>query len=187
VFLIAWMTAKRKRSQRKARTEHLREQFGSEYDRTVSEKGRSDGEEELVHREQEVAMLELRPLGVDEATRYTAAWNDIQAHFVDFPGEAVLRADRLVAEVMQARGYPALGFNERTAAVSVDHPRAVQEYRAAREIALRSQRNRATTEELRQAMMGYRSVFHEMAEVSTDASMNGHASERDIPVGAPGR
>jgi hypothetical protein len=56
-------------------------------------------------------------------------------------------------------------FDQRAGDVSVDHPNVVTNYRAGREIAARNKSGKATTEDLRQAMMHYRSLFEELMEV----------------------
>jgi hypothetical protein len=63
---------------------------------------------------------------------------------------------------MQVRGYPVADFDQRAADISVDHPVVVENYRAAREIALRHNRGQASTEDLRKAMVHYRSLFDEL-------------------------
>jgi hypothetical protein len=44
----------------------------------------------------------------------------------------------------------------------VDHPLVLENYRAAHEVALRQTRGQATTEDLRQAMVHYRTLFEEL-------------------------
>ena len=78
------------------------------------------------------------------------------------PPAAIAEADRLIAAVMQARGYPVGDFEQRAADVSVDHPNVVTNYRAAHDIAARNKSGKATTEDLRQAMVHYRSLFEEL-------------------------
>jgi hypothetical protein len=80
--------------------------------------------------------------------------------------------DALVAEIMQARGYPVADFEQRAADVSVDHPRVVEHYRAAHAIALRTDRGQADTgdtEDLRQAFVHYRALFDDLLEVEAPA------------------
>jgi hypothetical protein len=63
---------------------------------------------------------------------------------------------------MQAQGYPSGDFEQRAADISVDHPAVVENYRAAHEIALRSSDGQANTEELRRAMVHYRTLLQEL-------------------------
>jgi hypothetical protein len=88
----------------------------------------------------------------------------VQAQFVDDPKSAVTRADQLVNEVMQARGYPMGEFDQQASLISVDHPVVVDNYRSAHNIADRHSRGLASTEDLRQAMVHYRSLFDELLE-----------------------
>src|SRR5690242_4106974 len=137
---------------RKNRSERLQREFGEEYDRTVDRMGgRKSAESDLMDRQQRVHDMDIRPLSEAELRRFADRWHSTQADFVDEPGGAVAQADRLVGEVMQARGYPVGDFEQRAADVSVDHPGVVQNYRAAHALAVRHQRAQASTEDLRQA------------------------------------
>jgi hypothetical protein len=89
----------------------------------------------------------------------------VQSHFVDSPKGAVAEADDLVSSVMKARGYPISDFDQRSADISVDHPRLVENYRSAHDIALRVGKDEATTEDLRTAMVHYRSLFEDLMQV----------------------
>jgi hypothetical protein len=147
------------------RSEHLRERFGPEYERVVDRVGdRKQAENVLASHEKRVEKLQIRELGEAERDRYSTAWSSAQAQFVDDPGGAIRQADTLVIEVMQARGYPMGDFERRAADVSVDHPRTVSDYRTAHEIAQRQQRGEASTEDLRSAMLCYRSLFDDLLQ-----------------------
>jgi hypothetical protein len=147
------------------RSKHLRSRFGPEYDRTVVEMhNRGRAEAELAKREKRVAKLRLRPLTPAEEQRFAMAWKEVQARFVDDPQGATTEADRLLREVMEARGYPTADFEELTADVSVAHPQFIQDYRKAHGIALQHERGQATTEDLRQALVCYRALFEDLLE-----------------------
>jgi hypothetical protein len=147
------------------KTRQLRARFGSEYDRSLQETGnRRHAEAELARREERVAHLDIRPLMPDDRARFSNAWRSVQAQFVDDPGRSIAEADRLVTEVMRVRGYPVADFEQRAADISVDHPRVVDNYRAAYAIARRSGRGEANTEDLRQAMVHYRALFEDLLE-----------------------
>lgn len=145
------------------RTDRLRRQFGPEYDRTVRERANlNKAEAELEARAQRVANLQIRNLDPTARARFAREWREVQAHFADDPHGAVADADRLVAETMQARGYPVGSFEQSAADISVDHPRVVDNYRRAHEIAQRSGHSQTTTEDLRQAIVCYRALFEEL-------------------------
>jgi len=145
----------------------LRRRFGPEYRRTLSELGsRSKAESELMAREKRVESFAIVPLAPADAARFSSAWKAVQGRFVDDPRGAVSEADRLVRELMQARGYPMGDFERLSADISVHHPRVVQPYRAAQEIAVRSEQGQAGTEELRKAVTYYRALFAELLDES---------------------
>jgi hypothetical protein len=152
------------------RSENLRKQFGPEYKRALNQYGdQRKAEAELAARQDRVRKLEIRGLTAEEEHRFTDAWKRTQGRFVDEPSRAVGEADDLVKELMQARGYPVGDFAQRAADVSVDHPNVMTNYRAAREIATRNKSGKATTEDLRQAMVHYRSLFEELLETAQPA------------------
>jgi hypothetical protein len=149
---------------RKRRTERLRTQFGgTEYTRAVKEGGsKRQAEAVLDKRADRVEGLHIRPLGPGDRARFVESWRKVQARFVDGPGGAVTEADQLLGDVMSTRGYPVSDFEQRAADISVDYPLVLENYRAAHEIALRQTRGQANTEELRQAMIHYRTLFEEL-------------------------
>ena len=147
----------------KRHSEHLRSRFGSEYDHQVEEVGsRSKAEADLAAREKRVSKLTIRPLSPADQDRFLERWTKVQATFVDDPERSVDYADALLAEVMSARGYPVSDFDQRAGDISVDHPNVVQHYRAGHDIAVRHSRGEASTDELRQALIHYRSLFEEL-------------------------
>jgi hypothetical protein len=160
VIAVAIMAYRTQQSRR------LRERFGPEYTRAVEDLGgSSQAEAALAARVKRVDALPLRDLTQDEQAQFSTAWRSVQTRFVDDPPGATAQADQLVAEVMQARGYPVGKFEQRAADISVDHPDVVEHYRAAHDIALRQARGTATTEDLREAFVHYRSLFEDLLGV----------------------
>ena len=150
---------------RQRRSRRLKDTFGPEYERTVSETGdRRAAEAELVERTERRAGFDIVPLAPEARDRYVEAWRHTQARFVDEPAEATREADRLITSVMRDRGYPVDDFEQRAADLSVDHPQVVDDYRAAHAIAAANDRSEASTEDLRQALVHYRSLFEELLE-----------------------
>jgi len=160
VGVVAWLAVQKQKSAK------LRRRFGPEYDRAVKEYGsRTKAEAELSKREQRVAGLNIIPITAAEAARFSNAWSSLQSRFVDDPKGVVPEADLLVRELMIKRGYPMGDFELRAADISVDHPSVVKNYRAAQIIALRNARREADTEELRTAVVHYRTLFDELLGV----------------------
>ena len=150
---------------RRQRSERLRQRFGPEYDRTVEAKeDQSAAEKELRQREQRREKIQVVPLVPAARERYMETWHRTQALFVDSPTEATRRADQLVTEVMRERGYPVEDFEQRAADLSVDHPEVISNYRAAHGISIANERGKASTEDLRTAMVHYRELFTELLE-----------------------
>ena len=150
---------------------HLKERFGPEYDRTVdSADRRRQAERELREREQRHDQLELRPLAPAARERYEQRWASLQSDFVDRPQVAVADADSLIVVVMRDRGYPVEDFDSNRDLLSVEHGRVVDDYRKGHELYLRTVEGTASTEDLRQAVVAYRSLFQELVRDDADAT-----------------
>jgi hypothetical protein len=148
---------------RKRRSQQLRQRFGPEYDRVLKKEGevrRAEGVLEMRSKRRE--KFSLRPLPESSRLDFVERWKMVQAQFVDEPKGSVAQADLLVTELMETLGYPMGDFEQRAADISVDHPVVVENYRAAHAIALRHSAGQASTEDLRKAMVHYRSLFEEL-------------------------
>src|SRR3569833_3453487 len=156
--------------QQAQRRRHLREHFGPEYDRLVAATGSSRAaERELNAREQRAAAYQIRSLSPEERAGFATRWQQIQAGFVDNPKVSLAHADDLLGDVLCTRGYPVQDFEQRAADLSVDHPVVVLHYYVAHGIALRHKKDQATTEDLRQAMIHYRTLFQELVSNTAPA------------------
>jgi hypothetical protein len=172
---VAWFLMRRRELQRR---------FGPEYDRTVDEAdNRLAAEKELRDRESRHAELELRELDPEDRARYTAQWKQIQARFVDAPENAVGAADDFVTELIAARGYPTDNYDDRLSHLSVEHARVLSDYREAHDISERNERGEATTEQLRLAVLHYRSLVTELLgdEAAKQPSDTGEEARRGTP------
>jgi hypothetical protein len=164
VAVVAWLYVQKRRRT----TASLRQKFGPEYERAVQQQGSErKAEAKLADRQERVEKLNIRDLDPMERERFSKQWESVQSRFVDSPRGAVAEADDLVSSLMKTRGYPVSDFDQRAADISVDHPRVVENYRSGRDIALRVGKNGASTEDLRTAMIHYRSLFEELLQVST--------------------
>jgi len=158
------------RGARRSRTSQLRDKFGREYEHAVEKTGsRTRAERELLARAQEVEQYEIRPLNAAERERYRADWQRVEQHFVERPTTAVVEADELVADIMRVQGYPMGDFEKHAAHLSVKHPRVVEHYRAGHHV-IGGAPGSSSTEDLRQAMLHYRTLFEELlgGDVSRD-------------------
>jgi hypothetical protein len=150
----------------RVRSRRLKSKFGPEYDYTLEKSGdRRTAEAELNERQKRLTRLEIHSLSDAERDRYHREWIDIQAGFVDDPAGAVDRANRIITEVMIARGFPVADFEQRSADLSVNYPNSVPGYREATSITMKSHDGAASTEELRQALVKFHSLFDELVEI----------------------
>jgi hypothetical protein len=164
---------------RKRRSDQLKQRFGPEYDRAVLQHGDArHAEAALADRAKRVEKFSIRPLPPGDRERYAEEWANVQKRFVDDPAVAVTQADKLVTKVMTARGYPMSDFEQRTADISVNYPGVVQNYRSARTIVVRHNQGQSTTEDLRQAMVHFRSLFDELLESTPKTEKIGVSHER---------
>ena len=158
---------------RQRRTKRLQEQFGPEYERTLKKLGdkretESDLEERIAH----VNTLDIRSLTAEEVNRYALEWQDVQREFVDEPLLSLQKADRLIREVMKARGYPVEDFEQRVADISVHYPELVADYRGMHKIAIKNSPDVTSTEEIRQAMVHGRALFENLIRQETKQEVN---------------
>jgi hypothetical protein len=164
VIVMAFVAVATLNLLRKRRSEKLRTRFGgAEYDRALQEgDSRRKAEAGLDERTNRVEGFNIRPLGSSDRARFVESWSKVQARFVDSPGGAVTEADQLLGDVMSTRGYPVSDFDQRAAYISVNYPLVLENYRSAHAIATRQTSGKASTEELRQAMIHYRTLFDEL-------------------------
>lgn len=147
------------------RSTQLREEFGQEHEHAL---GRRDSLSDAGSEPGEQASV--RPLSSEDRDRFAEEWRAVQTQFVDEPMLAVVRADALITEVMASRGYPAGFFDAREEAIAARHPELADDYRTAHEIAAGQKDGQTSTEELRDAMVRYRSLFEKLVGVSQTES-----------------
>ena len=163
------------------RRRRLRERFGPEYDRAVTERGsRREAEAELSEREKHVRELDIRPLSPTARSQYQSEWTAVQEQFVDAPQAAVTGAQTLVSAVMEARGYPTQPYDQTVADLSVEHASTLDHFRAAHDISQNASAGTATTEDLRQAMIHYRALFAEL--LGEPSNLDARASQNGVPA-----
>jgi hypothetical protein len=149
---------------RRART---RRQFGPEYERLAQELGsKRKADAELAARQRRVQALNIHDLTADQRASYSGDWTAVQERFVDTPTTAVSAASTLIRNVMRDRGYPVDDRNASLEALSVYHARSLDGYRRTQAIDV----DTATTEELREAMIRFRSMFEDLTGLAGNAS-----------------
>src|ERR1700761_862705 len=172
---------------RRRRTTDLRDRFGPEYDRAIqNHDGRRAAEADLRAREKERAQFNIEPLSEATRLQFADEWRVLQEHFIDQPAQAAAGADTLITRVMEAQGYPMKDFDAQAELVSVDHPDTVENYRFAHAVQQRSQTQQASTEDLREALLRFRSLFDELLRPAGNGAA-GATADRTQPASTGGR
>jgi hypothetical protein len=175
------------------RMARLRHQFGPEYNRLVREVGTRRAQAELADRRRRVAGLGLRPLTAEQRARYSGEWKAAQERFVDSPSQSVEAASQLVSAVATDRGYQVGDQTQLVKDLSVHHARCLDSYRRARKAT--EQAATTQTEELRQALLGYRELFADLVAATSaveaqplappNATVPGSTGRQSLPVEEP--
>jgi hypothetical protein len=151
----------------RARRSHLKDRFGPEYSRAVSDSGVGDAERRLAEVERERESIEVRPLPPAARERLLEEWRQAETRFVSDPRDATRAAERLVVRALEERGYPRVDDQERLVAlVSVDHPDVADRYRHGRAML----GNAEDTENLRKAMLDFRAVLEDVVQDTRTAA-----------------
>lgn len=106
-----------------------------------------------------------RALRTIDRDRFLVAWHSTTSRFVEDPAQAISEADRLLADIMEARGLPMLDFDAASEELTVGHPHLAEHYRAARRIARQSEAGVAGTEALHRGLSHYKNMIDELLEV----------------------
>jgi len=175
------------------RMARLRHQFGPEYNRLVREVGTRRAQAELADRQRRVAGLGLRPLTAEQRARYSGEWKAAQERFVDSPSQSVEAASQLVHAVATDRGYQVGDEAQLIKDLSVHHARSLDGYRRATKTT--EPGASAQTEELRQALLGYRALFSDLVAATAavearplpqpGANVPGSTGRQSPPAGEP--
>ena len=145
------------------RSVRLSRRFGPEHSRTIAETGSQwKAESALELRAKRVRQLHIRPLDPAERKHFWDNWRELEARFIDHPNETLVEADRLIRRVMSTEGYPVLDFEQQAADISVDHAAVVGNYREGHRIAVKLAQGHADTEDLRLAMLQYRTFLEDL-------------------------
>lgn len=166
------------------RKRRLRASFGPELKTVAQDHGSPrQVDRELRRRKKRHDALELHTIATEDQAYYATTWEHLQGEFLDDPSLALTSAERLVATVLEARGYPGADVEEQLALLSVEHAHSLSGYRAAQQVSRRALEDPTNipTEELRQAMLSYLTLFNELL---TDPSGQTPPATGDSPASA---
>nr|WP_074467993.1 hypothetical protein [Streptomyces sp. WMMB 714] len=144
----------------------LRRRFGPEYDRVLARHSGDSkaADHELSERVRRYGTIEAHPLPPHVREQYVTRWAAAQERFVESPQEALAEAERLLAGLAQARGFPGPERpDEHVDALSVHHAHHVEGYRRVHAAAA----GLSGTEEMREAMLQARAFFDALAAEPT--------------------
>lgn len=145
-----------------SRRSAARTMLGAEYSRLADEVGPRKAQAEFAKRRQRVDGLGLKSLSDERKAAYAGQWDVAQEQFIDNPAQSVRAAAAMIAAVTADRGYDVTNHEQLLTDLSVYHGRYLDGYRRARKVAGRA--GQATTEDLRQALLGYRVLFFDVLE-----------------------
>jgi hypothetical protein len=183
VVLVIVAVAAAVMSTRMRRGSAGRKLAGPEYDRLVDEVGPRKARTEFERRRQRVDGLGIKPLSAERRSAYAGQWDAAQEQFIDNPAGAVSAARSLVSAVATDRGYQVTDHDQLMTDLSVYHGRHLDGYRNARQTTERA--DRASTEALRRALLGYRELFLDLV-ASSESDGLGPAREPDmVPAQRP--
>ena len=176
VLILAIFLVLRRRRERRTeeRRERTREEFGEEYERVAQERGsEKEAERELRQRRGRVER-QVEPLSEGSRQRYEERWGELERIFVDNPERSIEMADRTVLDVLEERNFiadPAQEDRETEQGLTAMYPEVADDYREARRLRARVVGGAAVgddsneeTEEMRQALRRYRSVYERLVQ-----------------------
>ena len=162
VLLVVLAVRARSRRRAAAHTHDLRDRFGPEYDRTVADRGRDEGERELEGRVDRYRRSPARPLPTDERRRALASWSELQAAYVDDPRVAIQRAEALLRRILDEREVPSDRLDDRVTAAAFVRPGLADQYRKAHQVFIEVEAERtgpADEHDQRMAFLVYRELI----------------------------
>jgi hypothetical protein len=160
-----------------ARQTSQRRQFGPEYDQLAQEVGPRRARAEFAKRQHRVAGLDIKRLSPEQRAAYEARWEAAQEQFIDNPQQATQSAAGLVNSVAAEVGYPVGDREQLLADLSVNHGKYLDGYRGA--LRTTDQAADGSTEEFRQALLDYRTLFNDLIGAPTADGAGRRLSRRD--------
>lgn len=164
VVLLAGLVVPRRRKERQERQERARQEYGSEFERTVRERGSERRAEQELGKRREKVERDIRPLPDESRRRYEEEWDRVEHAFVEDPVASLDAADRVVTEILVERNLPADSRQAASKGVGVMYPDVVENFREAQRTQAEATRSPsdADPEKMRRAIQEYRSVYEHL-------------------------
>jgi FtsZ-interacting cell division protein ZipA len=179
ILLLALFFASRRRAAQRSeeQRERSRNEFGSEYERTVEERGSEEEAERELRERRSSVERRIEPLSDESRGRFEEQWEEVERVFVDNPERSIEMADRTVSDLLAERRFVSdagQSDEEIEQSLAVMHPDVADEYREARrvraEVVARSAersdevQGEESTEGLRQVIRKYRAVYQRLMQ-----------------------
>jgi hypothetical protein len=175
--LLSRRGPERRREEQRERT---RAEFGEEFERTAQERGSEEEAEKELRQRRGRLERQVQPLSDESRRRYEERWGEVERVFVDNPERSIEMADRTVSDLLEERNFvadAAQDDQETERSLTSMYPEIAGDYREARriraDVVARSHQSSdsdqgsnegETTEELRQVIRKYRSVYEHLAQ-----------------------
>jgi|SRR5918997_340062 FtsZ-interacting cell division protein ZipA len=178
LLLAIFFAVRRSRARRlEQQRERSREEFGSEYDRTVQEKGSEEEADKELRRRRGSVERNVEPLSDERREHFEGQWGEVERVFVDNPERSIEMADRTVSDILNERRFitdSSQSDEETERNLAAMHPDVADDYREARrmraDVVARSggssseDAGEQSTEDLRQTIQRYRTVYERIVE-----------------------
>ena len=178
IVLLALFFASRRRAVQRSeeQRERSREEFGSEYERTVDERGSEEDAERELRERRGCVERRIEPLSEESSGRFDERWTEVERIFVENPERSIEMADRTVSDLLSERRFVSdagQSDEETEQSLAVMYPEVADDYREARRIRAEVVGRSAgsaeadseeSTEELRQAIRKYRAVYERLVQ-----------------------
>jgi len=178
LLLAIFFAIRRSRARRlEQQRERSREEFGSEYDRTVQEKGSEEEADKELRRRRGSVERNVEPLSDERRQHFEGQWGEVERVFVDNPERSIEMADRTVSDILHERRFitdSSQSDEETERNLAAMHPDVADDYREARrmraDVVARSggssgdEAGEQSTEDLRQTIQRYRAVYERIVE-----------------------
>jgi FtsZ-interacting cell division protein ZipA len=178
LLLAIFFAVRRSRARRlEQQRERSREEFGSEYDRTVQEKGSEEEADKELRRRRGSVERNVEPLSDERRQHFEGQWGEVERVFVDNPERSIEMADRTVSDILNERRFitdSSQSDEETERNLAAMHPDVADDYREARrmraDVVARSggtsgeDAGEQSTEDLRQTIQRYRAVYERIVE-----------------------
>ena len=178
LLLAIFYAVRRSRARRQEQQrERSREEFGSEYERTAREKGSEEEAERELRRRRGSVERSIEPLPDERREHFEAQWGEVERVFVENPEKSIEMADRTVSDILHERRFvtdSSQSDEETEKNLGAMHPDVADDYREARrmraDVVARSagssgdEAGEQSTEDLRQTIQRYRTVYERIVE-----------------------